>query len=80
VHEGGWSIRFDTNGDVLAIRPNGNVLPRPQPPRRCTGEEIRSENRRRGTVIDPTTCIPRWYGEPLRLAEVVSGLVSLEAN
>ena len=31
VHEGGWNLRLDTNGEVLAIRPNGNVLPRVRP-------------------------------------------------
>ena len=31
VHEGGWSVRLETSGEVLAIRPNGNVLPRPRP-------------------------------------------------
>ena len=80
VHEGGWNVRLDTNGDVLAIRPNGNVLPRPRPPRECTSDDIRRVNCRRGTIIDPTTCIPRWYGDPLNLHEVVSGLVALEVN
>ena len=45
VHEGGWNVRLDTNGDVLAIRPNGNVLPRPRPPRECTSDDIRRVNR-----------------------------------
>jgi hypothetical protein len=80
VHEGGWNVRFDANGDVLAIRPNGNVLPRPKSPKPCKGEEIRQENRQFGLLIDPMTCIPRWYGDPLNLHEVVSGLVALEPN
>jgi hypothetical protein len=80
VHEGGWNVRFDDNGEVLAIRPNGNVLPRPRPPKYCTGQEIERANRQLGLPIDPTTSIPRWYGDPLHLHEVVSGLVSLEPN
>jgi hypothetical protein len=80
VHEGGWNVRIDSNSDVLAIRPNGNVLPRPKPPNPSTGTEIRRANQRRGIVIDPTTTIPRWYGDPLRLDDIVSSLVSFEPN
>jgi hypothetical protein len=79
VHEGGWNVRLADDGGVLAIRPNGNVLPRPRGPRRYSGDEIRCENEKRGSAIDPTTCIPRWYGDPLNLQEVVCGLLAATA-
>jgi hypothetical protein len=78
VHEGGWSLRFDNTGEVLAIRPNSNVLPRPAPAGLSDGHEIERANRRAGTLIDPTTCIPRMYGDRFDLAAIVTSLVSSE--
>jgi hypothetical protein len=80
VHEGGWSVRFDETGDALAIRPNGNVLARPRAPRAHHGYEIEHKNRKLGLSIDPKTTIPRWYGDPLDLKDIISNLVSVEAH
>jgi hypothetical protein len=80
VHEGGWSVRMEASGEVLAIRPNGNVLPRPKATTPCDGHEVERANRSRGIAIDPTTCIPRWYGDPLNLKDIVSSLVSMEPH
>ena len=78
VHEGGWNLRFDDTGAVIAIRPNGNVLARPRPASGHDPHAVERDNRRWGIAIDPTTCIPRWYGDRLDLAEIVSGLVSAD--
>jgi hypothetical protein len=75
VHEGGWQLRFDGIGEVLAIRPNGNVLPRPRPPTASDPGAIERANRRHGLHIDASTCVPRWYGDPLRLPDVVDALL-----
>ena len=80
VHEGGWNIRFDADGGVLAIRPNGNVLPRTRGSGPHDPREIERANRRRGAAIDPSTCIPRWYGDRLELHDVVSSLVSADRH
>ena len=80
VHEGGWSLRFDNTGAVLAIRPNGNVLPRPAASGKSDGHEIERANRSAGRLIDPTTCVPRMYGDRFDLAEIVTSLVSSEPH
>jgi hypothetical protein len=76
VHEGGWSVRFDSDGEVLAIRPNGNVLPRPRPPSPSVGVSVERDNTRLGVVIAPDTIVPRWYGDPLNLPDVVDALLT----
>ena len=76
VHEGGWNVRLEAGGEVLAIRPNGNVLPRPRRRDPDCRHGVERQNRARGRSIDPTTCIPRWYGDRLDLAEIVSGLLA----
>jgi hypothetical protein len=76
VHEGGWSIRFDSDGEVLAIRPNGNVLPRPRPPTPTSPDEVERSNVRLGLAIGPHTIIPRWYGDPLNLPDIVDALLT----
>lgn len=80
MHEGGWNLRFDTADELVAIRPNGNVLPRPRPMEHHDGHEIERDNRVRGVSINPTTCIPRWYGDPLDLEDIVSGLMATEPS
>jgi hypothetical protein len=59
VHEGGWNLRFDTDDNVLAIRPNGNVLSRPRPPTPTDPHAVARDNARDGIVISPKTIIPR---------------------
>jgi hypothetical protein len=76
VHEGGWNLRFDTDGQLLAIRPNGNVLPRPRPPTPTEPHAIGRDNVRLGLTIGPKTIIPRWYGDPLNLPDVVDALLT----
>ena len=78
VHEGGWNLRLDTNGEVLAIRPNGNVLPRVRPVHLHDQHGIERGNCQRGITIDPTTCIPRWYGDRLDLDHIVTGLLCVD--
>ena len=48
VHEGGWNLRFDDTGAVIAIRPNGNVLARPRPARGHDPHAVERDNRRAG--------------------------------
>jgi hypothetical protein len=76
VHEGGWNVRLDSHGEVLAIRPNGNVLPRPRPPTPADGHAVERHNARVGLTIGPKTIIPRWYGDPLDLPDVVDALLT----
>jgi hypothetical protein len=79
VHEGGWDLRFDADGEVVVIRPNGNVLPR-QSMQSYEPGRIEHDNRRLAIRIDATTCVPRWYGDRLELHEIISSLVSTEVS
>jgi hypothetical protein len=80
VHEAGWSVRLEANGDVLAIRPNGNVLARPRSTEVRERHGLECGNREHGTTIDPTTCLPRLYGDRFDLDEIVSSLVATEPS
>jgi hypothetical protein len=80
VHEGGWQVRFDATGAVLAITPQGNVLARGVA---CTSSHVRSiqrHNRRFGLGIDPDTIVSRWAGEPLDLDHITTGLCCIDAR
>jgi hypothetical protein len=75
VHEGGWNVRFDGDGNVVAIRPDGEVLPCVPPPSPTDGGAVERANRSLGLQIGPRTCVARWYGDPLRLPYVVDALL-----
>jgi hypothetical protein len=78
VHEGGWDIRVDDRGDVLAIRPNGNVLREPRPTQPTDPYRIERDNTDRNIAIDADTCIPRCYGDKLDLDHIVTGLLCID--
>jgi hypothetical protein len=77
VHEGGWNVRLDDQGEVLAIRPNGNILRAPPPPN-THAQHIVDTNHTHGITIDPTTCVPRCYGDRLDLDHIVTGLLCID--
>ena len=68
-------MRFDADGNVLAIRPDGNVLPRPRPPTPSDPAALERANRSSDVVIGPRTIVPRWYGDPLSLPDVIDALL-----
>jgi hypothetical protein len=68
-------VRFDADGNVVAIRPDGEVLPHVPPPSPTDGGAVERANRSLGLQIGPRTCVPRWYGDPLRLPDVVDAML-----
>ncbi len=74
VHEGGWNLRFDADGNVVTINPSGNVLPRDEPTNVGAGGAIEHCNRASGLTIDATTVTPRWYGDPLDIGHITTAL------
>jgi hypothetical protein len=78
VHEGGWNVQVDQRGQVLAIRPNGNVLRAPPPTQPADPHGIEHDNTAYGITITPDTCIPRCYGDKLDLDHIVTGLLCLD--
>ncbi len=78
VHEGGWNIKVDQRGHVLAIRPNGNVLREPPPTPNTDVRKVTDDNTAYGIAITPDTCIPRWYGDKLDLDHIITGLLCID--
>jgi len=78
VHEGGWHVRLDDCGEVAATRPDG--APLTVAPARPPGVDLVGANRARDVVTDAHTITPRWYGDPLHLGEIISGLAWLDGR
>jgi hypothetical protein len=78
VHEGGWNVRIDDRGEVLAIRPNGNVLRAPPPAPIADPQLVADTNRSLGIAIDPNTCIPRCSGDKLDLDHIITALLCID--
>jgi hypothetical protein len=72
VHEGGWTIRFLEDDEVIAITPSGNVISNRIDPPVGTSSTLAETNA--GLVIDATTISPRWWNDPLHLADIIAGL------
>ncbi|MFI5047614.1 MAG: DUF222 domain-containing protein [Acidimicrobiia bacterium] len=77
VHEGGWNLRLDADGGVVVTNPAGNVIPSLEPVG-VTAGGIERRNRSAGIEIDPTTVMPRWYGDPLDLGHVTTALACID--
>jgi 5-methylcytosine-specific restriction endonuclease McrA len=73
VHEGGWKIGLDIDGNVVVTNPIGNVIPSLRL-LGVTAGGIEHHNREAGLAIDPTTVTPRWYGDPLDLGHITTAL------
>jgi hypothetical protein len=73
VHEGGWKLRFDSEGDVVVTNPAGNVIPSVVP---IGGEAhaVERRNRAAGISLDATSITPRWYGDALDLGHITTAL------
>ncbi len=75
VHEGGWGIKPDDNGAFEAIKPDGTKMSEHNRDNEIThGHAIEQLNKVNGLGIDSDTCIPNWYGDPLNLNDIISGL------
>jgi hypothetical protein len=80
VHEGGWTVRFLENDEVIAITPEGNVISNVIEPTVRASKTLGQRNRAAGLAIDETTIIPRWSGDHLHLGDVIGGLEWLDAG
>ncbi len=70
VHEDGWRVELEPNGDVSFYRPDGRLLPRvPARPAVPSDpvQDLERHNSRSGIDIDAWTPTPNWTGEPLDL-------------
>jgi hypothetical protein len=79
VHEGGYGIHGSPAGTLVFRRPDGRDIPHvPRSPRGHPDVPTRLA-RRLDTRITATTCVPRWYGEPLHLADAVDAVLATTA-
>ncbi len=74
VHEGGWNLRVEDNGNLTAINPSGETLHRRCDHHRSHGKAIEHVNHNNGLRIDPNTCIPQCYGDRLDLDHIITAL------
>jgi len=79
VHEGGFMVAMNQNGQPEFRDPNGKILS-PAPETRYRGNvfALITENRRNGLNVTAETCIPDWGGEVMDGDMVVGVLFDLE--
>ena len=77
VHEEGFRVTLDTDGDVQFVRPDGRPFPAVPPAPNWTGAPlapVTARLDRDDIAIDPHTATPAWRGERLDLHWAVSVL------
>ncbi len=77
VHEEGFRVTLDAQGDVRFFQPDGRPLPEAPAPPDWTGRPlapVRARLEREGIDIDPDTLTPDWRGEHLDLDWVIHQL------
>jgi len=79
VHEGGFGVHAEPNGETRFTYPDGRYLP-PAPDGRFRGnfESIQSDNQQNGLEITPETLPPLWRGETMDQDLAQLGMQSLE--
>jgi hypothetical protein len=78
VHEGGWTVRFLDDGEVIAITPGGNVISSTIEPPSRVASTLAKCNEGAGVAVDSTTITPNWWNDPLNLGDIVGGLAWLD--
>ena len=75
MHEEGFGLTLDAEGEPQFTQPNGWPLPMVPAAPAWTGDPLAPTNgtlARNGIVIDSTTSRPNWCGEGLDLPYVIS--------
>ena len=75
VHEGGWGLEAEPDGELVAIQPNGELLALRSVAIDPGDGSIEARNTKTGVVIEPDTLIPTWYGDPLDLDHITTSLM-----
>ncbi len=80
IHEGGWNLEVDEQGQLQAIKPDGTKVTTNENLSKCLDHQkidsrsIERANKANGLSIDPNTCITKWCGDRLDLDLIMSGL------
>ena len=75
VHEGGWGLVAEPDGELVAIQPNGEPIALRSVTIDPGDGSIEARNTKTGVAIEPDTCIPTWYGDPLDLDHITTSLM-----
>ena len=79
VHEGGFGVHTEPNGEARFTYPDGRNLPlAPDGRFRGNFESIQSDNHQNGLEITPETLPPLWHGEIMDQDLAQLGMQSLE--
>lgn len=68
VHEAGYQVERQPDGELRFRRPDGQPLPYVLPPPELPGDpvkQLRARNEAAGLSLDARTTMPGWLGEPL---------------
>ena len=77
VHEEGYQVDRDTNGELRFRRPNGWLLPEVPPPPETPADPVRvlrERNEAAGLRLHPHTATPSWLGEHLNVGYAIDVL------
>jgi hypothetical protein len=68
VHEEGYQVDREPDGELRFRRPDGRILPEVPPPLEVPGDPmavIRARHEAEGLHLHARTAMPGWLGEPL---------------
>jgi hypothetical protein len=77
VHEEGYQVDRQADGELRFCRPDGRLLPEVPPPPEVPGdpvEVLRARHDAEGLVLGPRTAIPGWLGERLDVGYAIDVL------
>jgi len=77
VHEEGYQVERQADGDLCFRRPDGRLLPAVPPPAAIPTDPIhalRARHEAQGLRIHPRTAMPGWLGEPLDVGYAIDVL------
>jgi len=83
VHEEGYMVERQPEGELRFRRPDGRLLPHVPPPATVPTEPVetlRAQNDARGLHIDAQTSRPGWFGERLDLGYAIDVLHPLATS
>ena len=83
VHEEGYQVDRDTDGELRFRRPDGRVIPDVPPPPQAPNnpvDDLRARHQSDGLSVHPHTATPGWQGEHLDVGWAIDVLHPLAAG
>jgi len=77
VHEEGFQVERQTDGELCFRRPDGQLLPEAPPPAAIPADPVqalRARHEAQGLRLDARTATPGWLGEPLNVGWAIDVL------